>query len=337
MRRGVPQHGERGAHAETGVLAAANQLEHLRAKFDFADAAASELDVVGLVGTHRRTALRLLANLQMQRADCADHAEVEITAVDERRDDRIELFRQALRRVARPFGHEPAFDPRITLPLAALHVEIFLEHAEAAHERSRIAVRTQTHVDAKHVAVGGHFGERADQALAEARKKVLRGNRRALAARRLAVLFVDEDQVDVRRDVQLAAAELAHADDAEREPFALRAARLAEERFEFGGQHRERALDRGLGEIRHRAGDFGDVRLAGQVALHHRAEDLRAQLAQRALQCGLRQRRVGAAGRFGAQRVEAGVDALARQRPGRKLRHLRDELRTGRHGARRVM
>jgi hypothetical protein len=52
----MAQHRERRPHAELRVLAAADQLEHLRAEFDLADAAAPELDVVGLVGPHRRGA-----------------------------------------------------------------------------------------------------------------------------------------------------------------------------------------------------------------------------------------------------------------------------------------
>ncbi|MGF6664398.1 hypothetical protein QF000_006066 [Paraburkholderia atlantica] len=238
MRGRVAQHRERRPHAKAGVLAAADQLEHLRAEFDFTDAAAAELDVVGLVGAHRRTALRLLADLQMQRADRADHAEIQIASIDERRDDRVELLLQPLRRGAHSFGYEPALDPRVTLPLAALHVEILFQHAEAAHQRARIAVRPQTHIDTKHVAVGGDLRERADQPLAEPREELLGRERRALAAGGLAVVLVDEDQIDIRRHVQLAAAELAHADHAQREPLALLVARLAIQRFELGAQHR---------------------------------------------------------------------------------------------------
>jgi hypothetical protein len=105
----------------------------------------------------------------------------------------------------------------------------------------------------------------------------------ARAAGRLAVVLVDEDQVDVRRHVQLAAAELAHPDHAEHDALAVGAARLAVGGLELRGQQRERALHGHFGEIGHRGRDLGDVRDAAQVALRHRAEHLDAQLPQRAL------------------------------------------------------
>jgi hypothetical protein len=340
VRRGVPQHGERRPHAETRILTATNQLKHLRAEFDLTNAAAAELDVVGLVRPHRCAALRLLADLQMQRADRADHAEVEIAAVDERRDDRIELLRHPARRVAAAFGHQPPLDPGVAFPLTALHVKILFEHAKTTHERPRIAVRPQPHVDAEHVAVGGHFGKRRDQTFAKPGKKILRRNRRTLTAGGLTVFFINEDQIDIRRDVQLPSTQLAHADHAERQAFALWAARLAVQHFEIGRQHRQRPLDGRFSQIGHRAGHFGDVRTAGQVALHHGAKHLGAQLAQRPLEAVLGQRNTWAASTTGlrrAQFIEAGLDPLARQRLRRQRRDTLSEFRTCRQRARRIV
>jgi hypothetical protein len=334
VRRRVAQHGERRPHAESGILTATNQLEHLRAEFDLTNAAAAELDVVGLVRPHRRATLRLLADLQMQRADRADHAEVEITAVDERRDDRIELLRQPARGVAAAFGHEPPLDPGIALPFAALHVKILFEHAETTHERSRIAVRPQPHVDAEHVAVGGHFGKSRDQPFAQPGKKVLSRNWRTLAAGGLAVFFINEDQVDIRGDVQLASTQLAHADHAECQTLALRAPRLAIQPFEIGGQHRQSPLDGRFGQIGHRTGYFGDVRTAGKVTLHHGAKHLRAQLAQRPFEAVVGQRNASGAHLRRAQFIETGFDPLARQRPRSQRRDSLGEFRTGRQRAR---
>jgi hypothetical protein len=132
----------------------------------------------------------------------------------------------------------------------------------------------------------------------------------ARAAGRLAVVLVDEDQVDVRRHVQLAAAELAHPDHAEHDALAVGAARLAVGGLELRGQQRERALHGHFGEIGHRGRDLGDVRDAAQVALRHRAEHLDAQLPQRALSSSPG----AAAGTRREQLGEARVEPRARER-----------------------
>ena len=74
-----------------------------------------------------------------------------------------------------------------------------------------------------------------------------------------------------------------------------------------------------------------------QVALHHGAEHLGAQLAQRPLEPVLGQRAAGRAGLRGAQRVEAGFDPLARQRRGSQRRNALRQFRTGRQRARRIV
>lgn len=332
------EYGERRAYAETGVLATPDQLKHLRAELDLADAAAPELDVVGFVRPHRRTPPGLFADLTMQRADGAYHAEVEIAPVDERFDERIELRGETLGRLALAPRYEAPLDPGVALPLAPLHVEVLFEHAKAAHERTRIAVRPQAHIHAKYVAVGRLLREGADQAAPQPREEFLRRDRRPRTARRLAFVLVDEDEIDVGRNVQFAATELAHAEHAKRELLPLGAARLAVKRFQIGRERSQRVLDRGLREVGHRPHDLVEIAGAGKVALHDRAEHLRAQAAQRPAQCRLGQRRVlvQPAGQalFGRQRRKARVDALpghGRLGPGRDER---GQFRPRRHRAR---
>ena len=140
----------------------------------------------------------------------------------------------------------------------------------------------------------------------------------ALPAGGFPILLIDEDQIDIRRHIQLAAAELAHANDAEREPLAVGRAGLAVKRLQIGRKHRERALHGRFGEISHRAGHFGDVGLGAEIALHHRAEHLRAQAAQREAQRILADRGSGLdAVRFtvfGNERAKPRIDTLARNR-----------------------
>ena len=97
VRGRVPQHGQRRTHPEAGVLAAANQLEHLRAELDLADAAAPSLMSSALSG---RIDARRCASWRICKCSARialDHAVVEIAAIDERRDDRVELLLQPLR------------------------------------------------------------------------------------------------------------------------------------------------------------------------------------------------------------------------------------------------
>ncbi|MNM95080.1 hypothetical protein D3C81_1075070 [compost metagenome] len=153
----------------------------------------------------------LAADLRMQRADRRDHAVVQIAAEHERRGQARQQAGGALRvrRVERRY--HAALDPGVALPFAPLHHQVFLQHAQAARQRTGIAIGPQPHVDAEHVAVGGHLGKQVDQAAAEA-DEVLMVGQAARAALRVAVFVIQEDQVDIGRDIELAPAELAHAD-----------------------------------------------------------------------------------------------------------------------------
>ena len=132
--------------------------------------------------------------------------EVEVLAKHEGPDQRIELV------VARA-GQRARLEPRVTLPRAALRDQVALERRVGNRERPALAVGPQPHVDAKHVAVCRDVVEGADDAPAEAFEELaVREHARTVG---LAVVGVDEDEVDVRRDVELAAAQLAHADNDE--------------------------------------------------------------------------------------------------------------------------
>src|SRR6185437_7898791 len=100
---------------------------------------------------------------------------------------------------------------RIAFPRAALRHEIALERGERHAERTALAVRAQARVDAKHVAVGIDVPERGDDSLPEPVEEFAAGN--ALRAVGFAFFGINEDEVDVGRNVELTSAELPHADD----------------------------------------------------------------------------------------------------------------------------
>jgi hypothetical protein len=245
-KRFLLQHGEclhRGLHAQRRVAAAADQLQRLHDELDLADAARAELDVLG------ELAARYVApHLGVQPAHRGERGVVEIFAEDERPDDGVE------RAVVRS-GQRSRFQPRIALPFPALRDEVVLERVEVAGERPGIAVRPQPHVDPEYEAVLRVLREQPDEPAPGALVALLRFR----GAR------VKEDQVHVGRNVELAPAELPHADHDQ-----IVAA--------------QRRLDRHFRELAHRGADLVERREPRQVARHHAQEHAVAQLPQLALE-----------------------------------------------------
>ena len=190
----------------------------------------------------------LAPDLHVQVAHGVDRAEVEILAKDEGAGDAVELgpaFAQ----------HHPRLDPGVALPLAALGDEIVFQHVEAAHQRPGVAIGAQAHVDAEHLAMFGDLVQGLDQLLAEALEKFIVADH--LLATGVAIFRVDEDEVDVGGHVELASAELAHADDEQLLLPAGGRQRQAVALDEGGAQHRVRMTQADFGEHGH---GFGDLR-----------------------------------------------------------------------------
>ena len=235
-RRDRVERGQRAADAKRRLASAAHDLQRLHDELDLADAAFAELDVARVVA-----ARALLADLAMHVAQARVRVVVEILAVHERRHERHRARRAAVA------GQRPRLEPRVALPRAALRDQVLLERGVGDGQRTGIAVRPQPHVDAEHEAVGGHLVQRGDHAASEPLEEL------AVAepprARGLAFLRIDEDEVDVGRHVELAAAELAHRDD--HEP--LRRSRVRTDRFAELARKRcvvqaHCGIDRNLGE-----------------------------------------------------------------------------------------
>ncbi len=269
------QQGARRPHAQRGFLAAADELEHLGDELDLADAARAQLDVVGHV-----LARHLAADLLVQLTHGAEHAEVDVFAEHERHAQPFQFV--DARRLA---GDRPALDPGVAFPFARLGIEVILQHGQAGHQWTGIAVGPQAHVDAEHVTVRGGLVQRQDQAPAQAAEKL----EIADAARpgSLAVLRVDEDQVDVGRGVELAATQLAHG----HHHHALRPAggveRLAMHPGKLAVQAVERRAHTQFGQLGQRARDLGEVRQSVQIARHDQREHPFAQTAQKCPQRGI--------------------------------------------------
>ena len=191
----------------------------------------------------------------MQLAQALEDAVVEIAAIDEGGDERSERQR-ATARDARARRDDAALQPGEALPLAAMRLQVVLEHRQAGDRRPGVAVRTQREVDAKDEAVFGDLADQRVEAARHLREVLVRADRpRAVG---LAVAFVDVDEIDVGRDVELARAELAHADDPEVDPRAGVVVRHAEARVLVGERADEGDLERRFGKLGHRPRDVGE-------------------------------------------------------------------------------
>ena len=141
----------------------------------------------------------------------------------------------------------------------------------------------------------------------------------------LAVALIDVDQVDVAGDVELARAQLAHADDPQRHGTAVRRLRLAVALLQGGAGVLAGALQRQLGQVGHGHGDVLQRRALVAIQHHQPVHDDLAQDAQRRAQVvPARQQRVAglfhvrARGHAGGQQRQLG--AVAALQPLHKAR-----------------
>ena len=274
------QAGQRGSGADLGELSAAHHQQQLDDELDLADTPTRELHVIGALGSTCGTALGLFTNLAVQLAQALEDAIVQVAPVDKGRDQRAQRQRPARCHGGVRRDH-PALEPGEPLPFAALDLEILLQHRQADHRRTRVAIRTQCQVDAEDEAVVSRVPDQRVQALGDAAEVFVgadAGPRGALSyPGGLAIVFIDIDQVDVGRHVQLACAELAHADDPEIDQLAFLIQRRSAACVLIGTGRGQRDFQRDLGQQRHRSGDLLQCR--GLLHIEH-GQTLEHELAQ---------------------------------------------------------
>ena len=250
------QTAQRAAGADFGELTTAHDQHQLDGKFNLADATARELDIVGAFGPAGGATLGFFADLAVQLAQAFEDTVVEIAAVDERRHQRTQ-GQCAPAAQGRDGRHDAALEPGKAFPFAALDLQVLFEHAHADHRRSGVAVGAQREVDPEYKAVSGGFADQRVQPFGHEREVLVQADRtRAVGgAGRLAVVLVDIDEVDVGRYVELARAELAHADDPQLHALALCVQRRAVARVGFLLGPSECEFERDFGQVGHGAGD----------------------------------------------------------------------------------
>ena len=164
-------------------------------------------------------------------------------------------------------------------------LQVILERGEAHDQRAAFAERPQAHVDAEHETILGPHIEQPDELAAEAVEIFLvrpppRGPSVSSGLRE------QEHQIDVRRKIQLAAAEFAHAEHDERHFFAALVAGLAE--YGTQQQFRDRCSrsNRGVRQIRQSVQCLRRMRAPGDIAPRDTQHLAAPPLAQNALCVG---------------------------------------------------
>ena len=199
------EHRHRAAAAQFGPPPAEDQLLRLHEELDLADAAAAELDVVA---AHRQ---RLVAahhvDLALHRVDVGDGGEIEVLAPDEGRQLREEP--RACRAVS---GDRPRLDEGRPLPILAERLVVVEGEVGGERDRGRAGIGPQPVVDAVDVALGGALLQELRDALRDLGEEGLALD--GLVERRGGGVE-EHDQIDVAGIVELAAAELAQAQDHE--------------------------------------------------------------------------------------------------------------------------
>ncbi len=247
-------HFEQRGVLQAPVAAAAHQLHGLHDEFDFANSARSQLQVVLEVA-----ARHFARDQRLHLAQRLEHSEIEIPAVDEGPHEFL-----VCAGVGFVAHHGARLDPGIPLPIAAVLLQIIIERRQAHDQRSAFAEGAQAHVHAKYEAILGSRIEQPDEFPAEPVEILLVVDRARAVG--LPGLREQEHEIDVGREIELPAAEFAHAEHDQRHLRAVRAARPAERSLQLRLCGHRGGANAGVREFGQAAQGFGDARAAGDLA-----------------------------------------------------------------------
>ena len=188
--------------AQGRAAAAPDQLLRLGEKLDLADAAAPDLDIVTVNGDSTAAAIGL--NLALDRMDVGDRREVEVLAPNIGR----ELGEKA--RAGDAVARDGAgFYQRRALPILPGAFVIAECRGGRHRQRSRARIGPQPQIGAKNIAIAGPLVENTHEFPGDPVRQGMEGIARN---RRCPRRVVEQDEVDITRVIELAAAQLAHAE-----------------------------------------------------------------------------------------------------------------------------
>ena len=179
------QHLAQSTLAQTGFVAAADELEGLGDELHFANAAGAEFDVFVLA-----FALHLPGDHRLHFAQGFERPVIQIAPVDER----SQGFHDGGAGLQIP-GDRARLDHGVALPFPAYGFVIVFKGVEGKGEGAGCAVGTKAHIHPEYEAFGGFDVQRLDEALAQA-NEVFAGSF-VPGAFYGAVVRVDEDQINI--------------------------------------------------------------------------------------------------------------------------------------------
>ena len=244
----------RAAPLQLWALAGVDQLQRLHEELDLADPALAVLEVEPLGGARRARPPRphqLALDPAVEVPHLVDHRRGHQPREHERPQHREHLGPE--RGVP---GARARLDPRLALPRATERLVVALHLRHRVGDRAARTLGAQPQIDAEHAIVLGHIGQRAGDLGGELGEVLVERELAGLAL----IGRVDVDHVDVRREVELVAAELAHADH--RQPHlvdgavVLDAGRHAVPRAQGGVVERDRRVEAGVRQPRELAADL---------------------------------------------------------------------------------
>ena len=199
------EHGQRFTSAQKRIAPASNDLQRLREKLDFTNAAAPQLDVDARSAPRELAPRSFGSDHFMQARQRRNGIEVQILSEDERTHKRRDALLLALKILARREDggiDDSPLEPGKTLPVPPLGVEVLLQHVGRAHDRPGLAVGPQPHVNPKYEARSFDVIQGGDHPSCEPFIKLLHGQRAArigkLSGRlRLTVFVIEEYEINV--------------------------------------------------------------------------------------------------------------------------------------------
>ena len=167
-----------------------------------------------------------------------------------------------------------------------MDLQIFFERGQRHRWRAGIAVGPQRQIDAEHKAVLRRLAHQSVDGLDDAGEIfVIRQFAAAVGqAGGFAVVFINVDEVDVARDIQLAGTEFAHADHPELHGLAFGSARRAVAAVQIGAGGNAGAVEGHFGQMGHGQTDVFQRHLAFAVEMDQSLHHQLAQDAQRGTQ-----------------------------------------------------
>ncbi len=241
------QGAECGRITQVGIAPALDQLLGLAEKFDLADAAAADLDVMPLQRDFRKALMGV--DLRLDCLDIFDGGEIHGLAPDEGREEVNEfLTRREIPGDGPRLNHGGAF------PVLSLAFVIDMGGADREGDGCRAGIGPEPEVGAEDISVAGAFLHHGDKVAGDAHEAVLH---RAAAGIGDLVRLEQDDHVDVGGIVEFPRPELAHAEDDE-SAVLCRIARMGQGKVAFLRRRRQQMpaanLDRGACEIGEHAG-----------------------------------------------------------------------------------